>query len=100
PLLLYAGRLEGQKDPLLLADAVATFAGTHPGARLLIAGEGTLEPRVRARREAGAVAHSSHFLGPVSRPRLAELMQAADALLITSAFATGPTGGMAARGLH
>jgi glycosyltransferase involved in cell wall biosynthesis len=96
PLLLYAGRLEGQKDPLLLADAVATFAGTHPGARLLIAGEGTLEPQVRARLQAGGVADSSHFLGPVSRPRLAELMQAADALLITSAFETGPTVGLEA----
>jgi glycosyltransferase involved in cell wall biosynthesis len=96
PLLLYAGRLEGQKDPLLLADAVAAFAGTHPGARLLIAGEGTLEPQVRARLQAEGVGDSSHFLGPVPRPRLAGLMQAADALLITSAFETGPTVGLEA----
>jgi glycosyltransferase involved in cell wall biosynthesis len=96
PLLLFAGRLEGQKDPLLLADAFAAFAERQPEARLLIAGEGTLEPQMRRRLETAGVAGCAHFLGPVARPRLAELMQAADAMLITSAFETGPTVGLEA----
>jgi glycosyltransferase involved in cell wall biosynthesis len=96
PLLLYAGRLEGQKDPLLLADAFAAFAAREPGARLLVAGEGSLQPQVSRRLEAAGMAERAHFLGPVSRPRLAELMQAADAMLITSAFETGPTVGLEA----
>jgi glycosyltransferase involved in cell wall biosynthesis len=96
PLVLFAGRLEGQKDPLLLADAFAAFVARQPEARLLIAGEGTLEPQVRARLEAAGVAGRAHFPGPVPRPRLAELMQAADAMLITSAFETGPTVGLEA----
>jgi glycosyltransferase involved in cell wall biosynthesis len=96
PLLLFAGRLEGQKDPFLLADAFAAFASREPGARLLIAGEGALEPQVRRRLEAARVADRAHFLGPAARPRLAEMMQAADAMLITSAFETGPTVGLEA----
>jgi glycosyltransferase involved in cell wall biosynthesis len=96
PLLLFAGRLEGQKDPLLLADAFAAFAARDPATRLLIAGEGTLEPQVRQRLVAAGVADRAHFLGPVPRPRVAALMQAADAMLITSAFETGPTVGLEA----
>ena len=96
PLLLYAGRLEGQKDPLLLADAFAAFAASQPEARLLIAGEGTLERQVTARLVAAGVADRAHFLGTVPRPRVAELMGAADAMLITSAFETGPTVGLEA----
>ena len=96
PLLLYAGRLEGQKDPLLLADAFAAFASRQPAARLLIAGEGTLEPHVRARLHVAGTFERAHFLGTVPRQRLAELMQSADAMLITSAFETGPTVGLEA----
>jgi glycosyltransferase involved in cell wall biosynthesis len=96
PLLLFAGRLEGQKDPLLLAEAFAAFATRQQGVRLLIAGEGTLEPQVRQRLAVGGVADRAHFLGPVPRPRLAELMGASDAMLITSAFETGPTVGLEA----
>ncbi|HEX6656221.1 MAG TPA: glycosyltransferase [Candidatus Limnocylindria bacterium] len=96
PLVLYAGRLEGQKDPLLLAEAFASFADGHSTARLLIAGEGTLEPQVRARLQASGLAERAHFLGTLPRPRVAELMAAADAMLITSAFETGPTVGLEA----
>jgi glycosyltransferase involved in cell wall biosynthesis len=94
PLLLYAGRLEGQKDPLLLADGFAAFAGRRADVRLLIAGEGTLEAAVRARLAVAGAADRAHFLGTVPRERVAELMHAADALLITSAFETGPTVGV------
>jgi glycosyltransferase involved in cell wall biosynthesis len=96
PLLLYAGRLEGQKDPLLLAEAFAAFAARRSDARLLVAGEGSLQEAVRARLRAKGVDGRVHFLGTVPRLRLAQLMQAADALLITSAFETGPTVGLEA----
>jgi len=96
PLLLYAGRIEGQKDPILLADAFAAFAAKQSDARLLVAGEGALEPQMRARLQAAGVADRAHVLGTVPRPRVAELMGAADAMLITSAFETGPTVGLEA----
>jgi glycosyltransferase involved in cell wall biosynthesis len=96
PLVLYAGRLDGQKDPLLLAAAFAAFASRQPAARLLVAGEGALLAQVQARLRAAGLLDRAHFLGTVPRQRVAELMQAADAMLITSAFETGPTVGLEA----
>jgi glycosyltransferase involved in cell wall biosynthesis len=96
PLLLYAGRLEGQKDPLLLAAAFAAFAARQPAARLLVAGEGSLQAQVRARLQGAGLSDRVHFLGTVPRPHVAELMQAADVMIITSAFETGPTVGLEA----
>jgi glycosyltransferase involved in cell wall biosynthesis len=96
PVLLFAARLEGQKDPLLAARAFAAVRGLRPEVSLLVAGEGTLEAAMRAELEAAKALAGTRFLGVVSRPRLAELMGASDALLITSAFETGPTVGLEA----
>jgi glycosyltransferase involved in cell wall biosynthesis len=96
PLLLYAGRLEGQKDPLLLVRAFAALRARHPAAHLLIAGEGGLEAATRAELTALGLGSAATFLGTVPREEVARLMHAADALLITSAFETGPTVGLEA----
>jgi glycosyltransferase involved in cell wall biosynthesis len=95
-LLLYAGRLEGQKDPLLLARAFAVLRGSHPGARLVIAGEGGLARAMRAELDRLGAGEAASFIGTVSRGELAGLMHAADALVIASAFETGPTVGLEA----
>jgi glycosyltransferase involved in cell wall biosynthesis len=96
PLLLFAGRLEGQKDPLLLVRAFAALRGRRPDAHLLIAGEGGLEAATRTELQAVGIGQAASFLGTVPRPEVARLMHAADALLITSAFETGPTVGLEA----
>jgi glycosyltransferase involved in cell wall biosynthesis len=97
PVVLFAGRLEGQKDPLLLADAFAQVRRKLPSVVLVVAGEGALGEPMRdlliGRHKA---AETTRFLGIVSRDRLAELMNAADVLAITSAFETGPTVGLEA----
>ncbi|HEX6473779.1 MAG TPA: glycosyltransferase family 4 protein [Candidatus Limnocylindria bacterium] len=97
PTVLFAGRLEGQKDPLLLADAFAQVRRKLPGVVLLVVGEGAMGEQMRD------LLHGRHkatdavrFLGIVPRDRLAELMNAADLLAITSAFETGPTVGLEA----
>jgi glycosyltransferase involved in cell wall biosynthesis len=95
-LLLYAGRLEGQKDPLLLARAFAVFRGSQPGARLVIAGEGGLARAMRAELDRLGAGEAASFIGTVARGELAGLMHAADALVIASAFETGPTVGLEA----
>ena len=97
PVILFAGRLEGQKDPLLLADAFAQLRRKVPAAVLLVAGEGALAVQLREllvhrHRAEDAI----RLLGVVPRDRLAELMNAADVLAITSAFETGPTVGLEA----
>ena len=91
-LALYAGRLEGQKDPGLLLDAFAAVRGTNPRAVLLVAGEGSLLGAAQARAKrlpAGAV----RFLPTQPRERLNELMNVADVFVLASRFETGPTVG-------
>ena len=95
-VLLYAGRLEGQKDPLLLARAFAATLRRRPNAHLLIAGAGGLEATVRAELDRQGAGHNATLLGTVGREAVARLMNASDALLITSAFETGPTVGLEA----
>jgi glycosyltransferase involved in cell wall biosynthesis len=95
-LILFAARLEGQKDPLLLARAFGQLRASAPDAYLLVAGDGSLRQPMRAELTAAGVVDAVRFLGVVSRPRLAELMRGSDALAITSAFETGPTVGLEA----
>lgn len=96
PLLLYAGRLEGQKDPRLLARAFIEIRAAHPGALLVVAGQGSLRPQVeRVLAEAGAL-QAARFVGTIEPQQLARMMHASDAMLITSAFETGPTVGLEA----
>jgi glycosyltransferase involved in cell wall biosynthesis len=51
---------------------------------------------MRAELSAAGALEATQFLGIVSRERLADLMRASDALVITSAFETGPTVGLEA----
>ena len=95
-VLLFAARLEGQKDPLLLARAVAALRAEGPELHLVVAGDGALAERMRAELTAAGAFEATRFLGIVSRERLADLMRASDALVITSAFETGPTVGLEA----
>jgi glycosyltransferase involved in cell wall biosynthesis len=92
-LLLYAGRLEGVKNPLLLADAVGVLAKRRPTVRLLIAGGGAMRRAMERRLAERGVADAARFLGVIPRTELATLMAVADVLLVTSLFETGPTAG-------
>jgi glycosyltransferase involved in cell wall biosynthesis len=96
PMVLYAGRLEGQKDPILLARAFAQLLSRRPTAALLVAGEGTLRDPMQAELHRLGAAAAVRFLGTLPRDQLAELMDAADCLIITSRFETGPTVGLEA----
>jgi glycosyltransferase involved in cell wall biosynthesis len=96
PVVLYAGRLDRQKQPLLLARAFASYRDRVPHAYLVIAGRGALAEATRTELAAAGVLEAARFVGAVSRARLAELMAAADLLAITSAFETGPTVGLEA----
>jgi glycosyltransferase involved in cell wall biosynthesis len=94
-ILLYAGRLEGQKRPQLLVEAFAR-ATASASAVLLVAGDGSLRRETEELAERLGCARRVRFLGTRPRSELAQLMNAADGLLITSAFETGPTVGLEA----
>ncbi|MEY8829345.1 glycosyltransferase family 4 protein [Sedimentitalea sp. XS_ASV28] len=49
PVFLCIGRLSPEKAHLILLDAFARVVRTHPRARLVLAGDGELRPRIEAR---------------------------------------------------
>jgi glycosyltransferase involved in cell wall biosynthesis len=96
PIVLFAGRLEGQKDPQLLGETFAALRSDRPDACLIVAGEGSLEGELRRALATHDVTDAVRFVGTVERTRLAELMNASDVLVITSRYETGPTVGFEA----
>ncbi|MCX6561530.1 MAG: glycosyltransferase [Candidatus Aminicenantes bacterium] len=90
PVVLSVGRLEAGKDPHLLLDAFRSLSARHPGVRLAIVGCGGLESALKAKSEELGLAESVHWLGLRTPGEVADLMTAADALLLTSAFEAMP----------
>ena len=82
--ILWIGRLERQKDPLLALDVVAATKGLQ----LTMLGEGSLRPAVERRVKTLGLQDRTTLHGHVAaiEPFLAE----ADALLITSRYEGGP----------
>ena len=82
--VLWIGRLERQKDPLLALDIIAASEGLH----LTMLGEGSLRPAVEQRIHALDLKDRVALHGHVAaiEPYLAE----ADMLLITSRYEGGP----------
>ncbi|OGO47024.1 MAG: hypothetical protein A2W34_08510 [Chloroflexi bacterium RBG_16_64_32] len=89
-IVLLAGRVEPQKDPLLLLRAFAELAEAMPDVYLLMVGEGELSPAVEAAAHALGVAESVRLMGSVSRRELARLYRACDVDACSSAFESGP----------
>jgi glycosyltransferase involved in cell wall biosynthesis len=85
-LLLFVGRLEAQKDPILLLQSFARFAPEPSSAQLLLIGDGSMRVRCETAARALGVAARVHFLNSRSQAEVARLMCASDALVSTSAF--------------
>jgi glycosyltransferase involved in cell wall biosynthesis len=85
-LVLFVGRLERQKDPELLIDAFVTALAREARLRLLIVGEGDLRAVAQAAAHRSGQRERIHFLGYRPRSAVAQLMAAADALLLASRF--------------
>ncbi len=79
-LAVAAGRLVRKKGFEYLIDALPAI----PGARLAIAGEGTLESELRERARMGGVADRIRFLGNQTQDQVAEYLAAADAVVVPS----------------
>jgi glycosyltransferase involved in cell wall biosynthesis len=92
-LVLFCGRLDGQKDPLLLVDALGELRIRRADVALAIVGDGALADEVAARTRERGLAAAIRQLGTQPRSRVSELMNASDLLLLTSRFETGPTVG-------
>jgi glycosyltransferase involved in cell wall biosynthesis len=85
-LILFVGRLERQKDPLLLIRSFAVAARDDPSLRLVIVGEGGLKDEAAALAASLGVAERTHWLGFQPPSAMPGLMNAADMLILTSVF--------------
>ncbi len=82
PVLLYAGRLSGEKGVLELPQIFRTIREKVPQARLVLAGTGPCEAELKA------ALPEAVFLGWLDPEKLAQAYSAADLLLLPSWFDT------------
>jgi glycosyltransferase involved in cell wall biosynthesis len=85
-LVLFVGRLEQQKDPLLAIEAFAVAARQRDDLRLVVAGEGALRGPGEQRAATLGIADRIQWLGFRDRREMPSLMNAVDTLLVSSRF--------------
>lgn len=84
-LILFAGRLHPQKDPLLLLETIAS-APADSNIHLLIAGDGDLRAEVEQTIREKKLSQRVSMLGPVERERMVKLYQVADVFVLSSRY--------------
>ena len=84
--MLFVGRLEEQKNPLLLVEAFAALRRTVSDVRLVVVGEGGLRHAAEDRARELGVADAIHWSGFRSRADMPRLMNGADVLMLPSRF--------------
>jgi glycosyltransferase involved in cell wall biosynthesis len=82
--VLSVGRLEGEKNPLLLAEVLARLRERGGPWRLIVCGDGGLRGELAERLRALGVADHAELLGTVDFDRLRELYREGHALLHVS----------------
>jgi glycosyltransferase involved in cell wall biosynthesis len=84
PLVLFCGRLEWQKGPDLLVEAIPAVLRSHSDARFIFAGDGAMRGQLENRvRQLGA-AHAVRFLGFRSGDELVRLFKSAEVICVPS----------------
>ena len=86
PLLVFVGRLDQQKDPLLLIDALKLSVAAVPNLYLAIVGDGVLRSRVEEVVRVHGLTTQVHFLGVRPPLEIAEILRAADLYVLCSAY--------------
>lgn len=84
--LLFVGRLDRQKNPLLLIDAVRDLVTNGCDVHLTIIGDGDLRDQLAARLISSRLEGRVELLGVRSRPEIAALMRSADLFVLSSAY--------------
>ena len=89
-IVLFAGRLEDQKDPMLLLESFRETQPLCPSSHLVIAGGGSLKPKLENAVLKAGLSSRVLSLGPVPSDRVAALMRIADVFLLTARAEAGP----------
>lgn len=84
-IVVFAGNLRPVKRPLLLPEIFRRIKELRPAANFVIAGEGPLEPELRAALVDAGLEGCSRFLGALPQSDLAEIFRSARVLMLPSA---------------
>jgi glycosyltransferase involved in cell wall biosynthesis len=84
PLILYVGDLDERYGPDLLVKAMPAVLKNHKQARLVVAGDGTLFWPLRVYARYLLLEHAVRLPGSIEGQALAELVQAADLVVVPS----------------
>jgi glycosyltransferase involved in cell wall biosynthesis len=85
-LLISVGRLDHQKDPLLLIDAFNKVATVAPDARLIMIGDGVLRDKVLAHLEKLRLKDRVILAGLRSAAEIADLLRISNVFVLSSAY--------------
>jgi glycosyltransferase involved in cell wall biosynthesis len=86
PIILFVGRLEQAKNPLLLIDSFSLIVRAYPDSQLVIIGEGSLKEKIIKKIYSLSLEKKVFFLNRLSQTEIARIMNISDLLLSTSRF--------------
>lgn len=84
--LVSVGRLDTQKDPLAMVDAMVRLRAQGRPVRWLVVGDGVLRGEMQRRIDEAGIGPFVHFLGLQPPARIAAILAAADAYVLSSAY--------------
>jgi len=85
-VLVFVGRLDRQKDPLLLLEAFRLVLRQRGDLHLVIVGDGLLRPKVEAALQDDELRGRVSLTGALSRHTIAETLRSADLFVMSSAY--------------
>ena len=88
--IVWVGRFEAQKDPILAIETLAALADVDRNARLTMIGDGSLRPSVERRAQDLGIAKNVDFAGVCSRQEVSQMLRGSKALLMTSHYEGSP----------
>lgn len=84
--LVSVGRLDTQKDPLAMVEAVARLRQRGRAVRWLVVGDGVLRAEMQRRIDDAGIGESVRFLGLQPPAQIAGILAASDAFVLSSAY--------------
>jgi len=86
PIVLFVGRLELPKDPMLLLNSFHHITDKIIKGQLIVVGTGSLEQAMKQEVLRLNITNNVTFIGKKTQEEVAELMNISDLMLLTSAF--------------
>lgn len=89
--IVWLGRLEMQKDPLLAVDVMRELVASGERLTMRMVGDGALRDRVEAAIQAAGLTRDVTMTGALDQADVAEVLRSSEVLLMTSHFEGSPT---------